>query len=216
MYQIIDVKYKNILDIKELTIPEKKVTGIVGKSGSGKTTLLRLLNKLISCDAGEILFKEKSLKEISSVELRRKVVMLPQQPVIFAGSIRENLLKGLEFSEKELLEDDELKEILKLVHLDKPLDTEGDKLSGGEKQRVALGRVILMDPEVLLLDEPSSALDELTEDKIIEFVANYSRDNNKTLILVTHSKDISKKYSDVEIVIESGKISSVEKQGAKK
>jgi len=216
MYEIIDVKYKNILDIKELRIPEKKVTSIVGKSGSGKTTLLRLLNKLISCDSGKILFKEKSLKEISSVELRRKVVMLPQQPVIFAGSIRENLLKGLEFSEKELLEDDELKEILKLVHLDKPLDTEGDKLSGGEKQRVALGRVILMDPEVLLLDEPSSALDELTEDKIIEFVANYSRDNNKTLILVTHSKDISKKYSDVEIVIESGKISSVEKLEAKK
>ena len=215
MYQIIDVRYKNILDIKELRIPEKKVTSIVGKSGSGKTTLLRLLNKLISCDSGKILFKEKSLKEISSVELRRKVVMLPQQPVIFAGSIRENLLKGLEFSEKELLEDDELKEILKLVHLDKPLDTEGDKLSGGEKQRVALGRVILMDPEVLLLDEPSSALDELTEDKIIEFVANYSRDNNKTLILVTHSKDISKKYSDVEIVIESGKISSIEKQEAK-
>lgn len=216
MYEIIDVKYKKILDIKELTIPAKKVTSIVGKSGSGKTTLLRLLNKLISCDAGEILFKEKSLKEISSVDLRRKVVMLPQRPVIFAGSIRENLLKGLEFSEKELLEDDELKEILKLVHLDKSLDTEGDNLSGGEKQRVALGRVILMDPEVLLLDEPSSALDELTEDKIIEFVANYSRDNNKTLILVTHSKDISKKYSDVEIVIESGKISSVEKQEAKK
>lgn len=216
MYQIIDMKYKNILDIKDLTIPEKKVTSIVGKSGSGKTTLLRLLNKLISCDAGEILFKEKSLKEISSVDLRRKVVMLPQQPVIFTGSIRENLLKGLEFSEKELLEDSELNEILKLVHLDKPLDDQAENLSGGEKQRIALGRVILMDPEVLLLDEPSSALDELTEDKIIEFVANYSRDNNKTLILVTHSKDISKKYSDIEIVIESGKISSVEMQEAKK
>lgn len=210
MYYIKNLKYKDILDIEEVNIPEKKVTSIVGKSGSGKTTLLRLLNKLISCDTGEILFKEKSLKAISSVELRRRVVMLPQQPVIFEGSIRENLLKGLKFSEKELLEDDELDKILKLVHLDKPLDAKADVLSGGEKQRVALGRVILMDPEVLLLDEPSSALDETTEDKIIEFVANYSRNNNKTLILVTHSKDISKKYSDVEILIESGNISSIE------
>jgi putative ABC transport system ATP-binding protein len=141
--------------------------------------------------------------------------MLPQQPVIFTGSIRENLLKGLKFSEKELLEDEALEEILKLVHLDKPLDDQAENLSGGEKQRIALGRVILMDPEVLLLDEPSSALDELTEEKIIEFVVNYSRDHKKTLILVTHSKDISKKYSDVEVVIESGKISSVENQEAK-
>jgi len=214
MYEIRNVKYKNILDIDNLKIPEKKVTSIVGKSGSGKTTLLRLLNKLISCDTGTILFKDKSLKEINSVELRRKVIMLPQQPIIFEGSIRENLLIGLEFSEKELLPDDRLNEILKLVHLDKSLDSEAEKLSGGEKQRVALGRVILMDPEVLLLDEPSSALDDLTEDKIIEFVANYSRDNNKTLILVTHSKDISKKYSDIEIVIESGRISSIESKEA--
>jgi putative ABC transport system ATP-binding protein len=213
MYEIRNVKYKNILDIDNLKIPEKKVTSIVGKSGSGKTTLLRLLNKLISCDTGSILFKDKSLKEIDSVELRRKVIMLPQQPIIFEGSIRKNLLIGLEFSEKELLPDDRLNEILKLVHLDKSLDSEAEKLSGGEKQRVALGRVILMDPEVLLLDEPSSALDDLTEDKIIEFVANYSRDNNKTLILVTHSKDISKKYSDIEIVIEAGRISSTESKG---
>lgn len=214
MYLLNNVKYKDILDIQYLEILEKKVTSIVGKSGSGKTTLLRLLNKLISCDTGEILFKEKSLKEINSVELRRKVVMLPQQPIIFDGNIRENLLIGLKFSEKDLLSDDQLKEILKLVHLEKPLDVQAGNLSGGEKQRIALGRVILMDPEVLLLDEPSSALDELTEDKIIEFVANYSRENNKTLILVTHSKAISEKYADVEIVIESGKISSIESKEA--
>jgi len=210
MYQLKNVKYKDILSIEELNISEKKVTSIVGKSGSGKTTLLRLLNKLISCDSGEILFKEASLKNIDSVELRRKVVMLPQQPVIFGGTVRENLLIGLKFSEKDLLDDDQLIEILDLVHLEKSLDDEADKLSGGEKQRVALGRVILMNPEVLLLDEPSSALDELTEDKIIEFVANYTRENHKTLILVTHSKAISGKYADIEVVIESGQISSVE------
>jgi putative ABC transport system ATP-binding protein len=69
-----------------------------------------------------------------------------------------------------------------------------------------------MDPEGLLLDEPSSVLDELTEDRIIEFVVNYFRENNKTLILVIHSKDISKKYSDVEVVIGTGQISSIKKQ----
>lgn len=214
MYQLTNVKYKDILDIEDLEILGKKVTSIVGKSGSGKTTLLRLLNKLISCDTGEILFKKESLKSIDSVELRRKVVMLPQQPVIFDGNIRENLLMGLKFSEKDLLTDDQLNEILEWLHLDKPLEDEADKLSGGEKQRIALGRVILMDPEVLLLDEPSSALDELTEEKIIEFVADYTRENHKTLILVTHSKAISEKYADIEIAIESGQINSIQSKEA--
>lgn len=204
MFLLKEVKYKHILDIKELHIKRNKITCIIGESGSGKTTLLRLLNKLISCDKGEILYDNQSLSDIDSVELRRNVVMLPQSPAIFKGSIKDNLLIGLKFSEKPLLPDNSLSQVLKLMNLNKELSEDADKLSGGEKQRIALGRVILLQPEVLLLDEPSSALDEDTENLIFNALVNYTKDNNKTLIMVTHSKKVAHHFSDEIIEIKNG------------
>lgn len=201
MFTLKEVKYKDILYIKNLNIKKHKVTCIVGESGSGKTTLLMLLNKLISCDSGEIFYNDNFLSHINSVELRRNVVMLPQSPAIFSGSIKDNLLIGLKFSERPMPSNNELLEVLKLVKLNKDLNLDAEKLSGGEKQRVALGRVILMKPEVLLLDEPSSALDEDTENMIIEALVNYTKENNKTLIMVTHSKKVASQFSDEIIEI---------------
>ena len=93
-----------------------------------------------------------------------------------------------------------------MVNLNKELNENAEKLSGGEKQRVALGRVILMEPEVLLLDEPSSALDEDTEHLIIESLVNYTKENNKTLIMVTHSKKIATHFSDHIIEIKKSTV----------
>lgn len=201
MFLFKEVLYKNILNVKNLTIKKHAVTSIVGQSGSGKTTLLRLLNKLISCDSGEIFYNNQPLSDINSVDLRRDIVMLPQAPAIFNGSIKDNLLIGLKFSEKSLVSDDKLYEVLTLVNLHKELNQDAEKLSGGEKQRIALSRVILMEPEVLLLDEPSSALDEETEYMIIEALVNYTKKNNKTLIMVTHSKKVANQFSDEVIEI---------------
>lgn len=208
MFIFKNVKYKDILYIQSLKIKKNHITCIVGESGSGKTTLLRLLNKLISNDAGEIYFEGQSITEINSVDLRRTVVMLPQSPAIYSGNIKDNLLIGLKFSEKSMVSDEELNDILKLVNLNKELVDDADKLSGGEKQRLALGRVILLQPEVLLLDEPSSALDENTEHLIIEALVNYTKSNNKTLIMVTHSKSVANRFSDHIIEIQKGLIIS--------
>lgn len=208
MFLLSLVKYKNILDIQTLNIPAHKITSIVGESGSGKTTLLRLLNKLISCDAGDIYYNNISINTIDSIKLRRDVIMLPQSPAIFSGSIKDNLLIGLKYSEKPIVTDDKLNEVLELVHLNKNLSDAADKLSGGEKQRLALARVILLQPEVLLLDEPSSALDENTEHLIIEALVDYTVANNKTLIMVTHSQKIATQFSDYIIEIKNGKIIS--------
>ncbi len=196
MFLLKEVKYKNILNIKALTIPENKVTCILGESGSGKSTLLRLLNKLISYDRGEIFYNNQSLKEIDSVKLRRSVVMLPQSPAIFSGNIRDNLLIGLKFAEKPPVSDDRLHAVLKLVHLDEDLNKDAEKLSEGEKQRLTLGRVLLLDPHVFLLDEPSSSLDEDTEHIIISSLVDYVKENNKTLIMVTHSKKVANHFAD--------------------
>lgn len=196
------------MDINKLRIESHKVTCIVGGSGSGKTTLLRLLNKLISPDSGEILYNGDSINNIDAVKLRRDVVMLPQSPAIFNGTIKDNLLVGLKFSEKPLVSDTTLLETLQLINLKKDLNETPDDLSGGEKQRLALGRVILMDPDVLLLDEPSSALDEDTEHIIIDSLVKYSRKNNKTLIMVTHSKKVANTFSDYIIEMKNGEIIS--------
>ncbi|MTI69086.1 MAG: ATP-binding cassette domain-containing protein [Firmicutes bacterium] len=206
MFVLENIKYKDILNIKNLTIPENKITCLIGESGSGKTTLLKLLNKMISPTNGSIHYKNKAIKYIDSIKLRRNVVMLSQTPVIFKGSIKDNLLKGLNFSEKPMVNDNTLKEILSKVHLDKPLDLTAKELSGGEKQRLALGRIMLMNADVYLLDEPSSSLDENTEDIIINEFVKYIKTNNKTLIIVTHSKNIAKTYADNIIEINKGNL----------
>ncbi len=206
MFVLKEIKYKDILNINNLNIKSHKVTCIVGQSGSGKTTLLKLLNKLISPDAGEIFYNDQSINDMDSINLRREVVMLPQSPAIFGGSIKDNLLIGMKFSEKIYPSDDKLYEVLKMVNLKKDLTEDAEKLSGGEKQRVALGRVILMGPEVLLLDEPSSALDEDTEHIIIESLVKYTKKNNKTLIMVTHSKKVATHFSDEIVEMKKGMV----------
>jgi putative ABC transport system ATP-binding protein len=210
MFVLKNVKYKKILDINNLEIKENLTTCILGESGSGKTTLLRLLNKMISCDSGEIYYNNKPLSEIDSVILRRSVVMLPQSPAIFKGTVRDNLLMGLNFSEKPAVSDEILKITLSTVKLNKDINDNADKLSGGEKQRLALGRILIMNPDVLLLDEPSSALDEDTENIIIEALVNFSRKNKKTLVMVTHSKSVAERFSDEIVTIEKGKLKTQE------
>jgi putative ABC transport system ATP-binding protein len=196
MFQLKNIKYKNILNIKNMDIPMEKITCIIGESGGGKSTLLKLLNQLITPDEGEILFNKSSLQIIDAVLFRRKVVMASQEPIIFPGNIQKNLLMGVTFAEKELPSKVKQEEILRLVHLKKELTDETERLSGGEKQRLSLGRVLLMDPEVLLLDEPSSALDADTEKVVLDGVVQYVKERSKTLIMVTHNLQLAKQIAD--------------------
>lgn len=206
MFYLKDVRYKDILDISELTIPKKTITSFIGESGSGKTTLLRLLNKFISCDKGEIFYKGISLKDIDTIKHRREVVMLPQNPIAFPGTIKDNLLLGLRFSEKPEVKDDTLKKIMQIVCLEKELSEDASKLSGGQIQRMCLGRVLLMEPEVLLLDEPTSSLDERTEDLVMTNIIKYSKERGITVVMVTHSKNIATKFSNYIVELKKGKI----------
>ena len=212
MFELTEVRYKHILQLDKLLIKQGKVTCIVGESGSGKTTLIRLLNKLISCDSGEILYNGQNIDTINSVELRSSVVMLPQIPTIFTGNLKENLLIGLKFSKKKIADDQTLFDVLKLVNLNKQLDDACTTLSVGEKQRLALARVILLNPDVFLLDEPSAALDEETEKIVIEKLVTYSKQENKTLIIVTHSMNIAQTYSDEIINVHQGKVIEIRGQ----
>lgn len=206
MFKFENVMYKDIINIKSLTIPSNKIVCITGESGGGKTTLLKLLNKMISPDSGEIFYLDTHLEELDSIDLRRKVIMLPQNPAIYNGTIRDNLLIGLKFSEKTMENEDMLLSSLQSARLNKKLDESIDNLSGGEKQRLALARVLLLDPDVFLLDEPSASLDEETERIIIENLVAQCKQNSKSIIMVTHSNKVATTYSDLIIRIDKGRV----------
>ncbi|MFW5981818.1 MAG: ABC transporter ATP-binding protein [Halanaerobiaceae bacterium] len=219
MFSLKNVKYKDILDIRDLEIQDKKITCILGKSGGGKTTFLRLLNNMISADQGEIEFENKNIEKYEALELRRKILMLPQNPVMFPGSIEDNFFKTLEYTEKEKLavknNTEDYNKLMKKVGLSHELDTDTNNLSGGEKQRLALARILLLEPDILLLDEPSSALDEETEEFIIKMVVNYIKKREGTLIMVTHSRSVASTYGDFIITLNNGKIENIEEEESK-
>lgn len=204
MFEFKDVKYKNIVHIPGGMIEKGKVTTLVGESGGGKTTILKMLNKMISPTQGEILYEGRELSKIDSVVHRRQVTMLSQNPVVFDGSIRDNLVAGLNFQSRPMPDDIALKRVLEQVSLKKELEEASDRLSGGERQRLALGRILLLDSPVYLLDEPSSALDDHTEGLIIDMITDYVRRNSKTLVMVTHSRSVAQKYSDVIFKVSNG------------
>lgn len=208
------VRYRDILDIDHLELDSCRISAIVGPSGGGKTTLLRCLNRLTSPDAGEILFRGEPIETLDPVELRRRVVMLAQLPVIFPGNLEENLLIGCRLSERPLPEPEAMTAMLQRVSLDKPLDADTARLSGGEKQRLALARVMLMDPEVLLLDEPSASLDGETEEQVFALITDFCREQCKTLILVTHSEAEFSGYYDTLVRIRAGRVENVRQREA--
>lgn len=165
-----------------------------------------MLNCLNVPEEGIIQYNDKDISKIDTVKLRRNVVMLGQTPVIYSGSIEDNLQIGLEFSQKLPASKIKMEEALKRVELNKKLSDGCGNLSGGEKQRLCLARVMLMDADTYLLDEPSAALDKETEEFIIENFSKFVLENSKELIMVTHSEQIAEKFPDSIIRIENGKV----------
>ncbi len=204
LFKFENVKFMEIVNVPDLVIEPDRVTTLMGPSGSGKTTLLRLLNKMISPTEGRILYLGEDLAGLDSVEHRRQVTMLSQEPIMFDGNIRDNLVHGLVVQKRELPGDEQLSDILERVHLFKALDGDVRRLSGGERQRLALARVLLLDSKVYLLDEPSSSLDEKTAEAVIAMTTRYVREQGKTLVMVTHSKAIADRYSDIVIEVSGG------------
>ena len=195
MFYLKNVKYKDILDIKEAKIKQNQLTVVVGESGSGKTTFLNLLNKMISADSGDVYYKDQNIKEIDSVDLRREVMMMHQKTVIYPKTIKDNLKIASQFSNKEETSDNQLKEILNDFNLNKSLNDNAYDLSEGEKQRLALARIIVAKSQVLLLDEPTAALDKSNEKIIVDYLKSLIENEGKTIIMVSHSEQVLKNDS---------------------
>lgn len=202
MFTFENVTYQDIINIPELTIESGKITALIGDSGSGKTTLLKMMVKLISPSSGIIRYRGEDLAVLDPILHRRQVVLLAQKPYLFKETLRDNLLIGLSYHLKQA-DDDALRRVLAKVELDKNLDASVDHLSGGEAQRLALARVMLLDADVYLLDEPASALDEKSEGIIMHLLKGLNQEQGKTIVMVSHHLNTIKAFADHTIKIAS-------------
>lgn len=201
LFAIRELRVNNIINVNHLDIKKDKVTCITGESGAGKSTLLKTLNKMITPDSGEIFYKGTPLKEIDSVQHRRKVIMLSQAPLIFPGTIKENLIMGYKLNGKKPCDDEILKQALHNMQMTKELHDDAGTLSGGEKQRLALARILLLKADVYLLDEPTSALDEDTEMMILEYFIREIKKKQASLLMITHSNTVNEQFAEERIYL---------------
>jgi ABC-type iron transport system FetAB ATPase subunit len=160
---------------------EPGATAILGPSGSGKSTLLRLLNRLADPDEGSVRFHGEDVRRMDPLELRCRAVLVPQLPAPLPGSVADNVCYGPALRGEEV---DPLR-LLELAGLDASYAERGcTRLSVGEQQRVMLARALALDPEVLLLDEPTAALDERAKRGVEETLARLTC----STLLVTHER----------------------------
>ena len=204
--------YKNINKkvIENLSFKINKNTKIalVGESGSGKSTIIKLIMGLIKYDEGIILIDDHELSNVNLNSFYDHVTYVSQEAPIFDGSLRENLVFDKKISDKKILE------VLKLVclndfyeKLNDGLDTElgekGVKMSGGERQRVALARLFFDDSNIIILDEATSAMDNITEKDVMNNIVKNL--NNKTIIIIAHRLETIKDVDNI-FVLKNGKI----------
>jgi ABC-type methionine transport system ATPase subunit len=197
-----------VLDIAELVIDSGSVTSLVGPSGAGKSSLLRLLNRLDDPVGGEIRYRAKLLNEYPVQQLRRRVGFVFQSPVMFPGTVRDNLSLAYKIGTSNVSPDEaKIVETLNMAGLDPALsDRDGEKLSVGQKQRVNIARALMTEPDVLLMDEPTSALDPETAERLMETVGRLSQETQLTVVMVTHRLAEARRVSDVTVVMEQGRI----------
>ena len=182
---------------------------LVGPSGSGKSTIIKLLSGLYPFNAGEILVDGKDIRSYNITALRKNFGTVPQDVVLFGGTIRENIAYG-----KPSAGDDEIMEAARKAYamefiksfpegLDTVVGERGVKLSGGQKQRIAIARAILRDPKILILDEATSALDSESERLVKQALDELMK--NRTTFIIAHRLSTIRE-ADVILVINKGKI----------
>jgi polar amino acid transport system ATP-binding protein len=210
---------RQILDGVSFSLEEGEACAVIGPSGEGKTTLLKCLNLLTTIDKGEIRFRGKAVVkmldsngplsvEMDPTTLRKHMGMVFQEWNLLPNmTVRENIalapryVRGMSKKEAEAL----AAELSKRVKISDKLDAYPNSLSGGQKQRAAIARALAMDPEVLMLDEITSALDPVLAAEVLDVMTKLKGDG-RTLILVTHHIDFARAVSDKVIFLHGGKV----------
>ncbi len=227
MTDIIEVKNlgvatdkQQILSNVSLSIPENTITTIVGPSGSGKSTLIRTFNRLTDLYPrlrvnGEVLFHGRSVREYKVMLLRRRIGLVFQKPNPFPMSVFDNVAFGpklhasLTGSQLDTIVEESLKHAGLYGEVKDNMEKNAMDLSGGQQQRLCIARALAVQPEVLMMDEPTSSLDPIAKSRIEELMLRLKEDY--TVVLVTHDIDQANRVSDSIELLYNGKIVEYEK-----
>ncbi|XP_061393741.1 ATP-binding cassette sub-family B member 10, mitochondrial [Musca vetustissima] len=201
-----------VLNDFNLVLRHGETTALVGRSGSGKSTIASLLLRLYDPVKGRVLLDNLDLRELSPVWLRQHIGAVSQEPVLFSGTIRENILYGI--NPGETIKESEFEEIVRKAHVDEfteqlpnGLDTlvgqRGMMLSGGQKQRVAIARALIKNPTILILDEATSALDSVSEELVQNALEELAK--GRTCLTIAHRLSTIRN-ADTIAVLENGQV----------
>ena len=194
----------------QVAIPSNTYAVLMGPTGCGKTTLLEIICGLRPPDAGHVILDD--IDVTFSEPRHRAIGYVPQDLALFPGlKVREQIgfaprVKG-RLSKSEI--DDRVQSLASSLGIAHLLDRHPDALSGGEKQRVAIGRALAAEPKVLLLDEPLSALDEDMRDELIHLLKRIQKEFSLTVLHVTHSASEAKSLGDLHLRLREGKLTSI-------
>jgi len=195
-----------ILKDVSFTVERGRALTLVGPSGSGKSSLLRCLNRLEEPTAGTVRFEGRDIRDLDPRRLRRGAALVMQTPVVFEGTVRDNLRLRPADVDGDLSEA-RLGQALADVGLEgELLDRDAATLSGGEKQRVTIARAILRNPEALLLDEPTSALDPPNATLVIETVSRLRESRRLSIVAVTHQPDLVQRLGGTLLYLVKGRV----------
>ncbi len=176
---------RRIVDAASVALDAAETITIAGPSGCGKSTLLRAIAMLVPATSGEVLYEGRAIGEVGVTEYRRRVAYVPQSPAMFEGTIADNVRAGPRFRGVEI-GDDDVRALLRRVGLDDALATRpAAEVSGGERLRAALARALANEPRVLLLDEPTAALDPAAASVILDLLRALASAGT-ALLVVTH------------------------------
>ncbi len=187
---------KYILKKFNAVINRNKVTTIIGPSGVGKTTLIEIIMRLLTYYEGNIFINNTNINEIKLNEFRNNVSLLPQTSIIFDDTVSANIKYGKsDISDKEIMIAAKLSNAHDFINelpkkYDSVLGERGNSLSGGQIQRIALARLLVSKGNILILDEPTSSLDNEASNKILDAINNIKKINKYTIIIISHSKDV--------------------------
>jgi ABC-type methionine transport system ATPase subunit len=207
--EVRQVKESNtILDGVDLDITKGRITALIGPSGAGKTSLLRLLNRLDDPLSGSITYKGRPISDYPVRELRREIGFVFQTPVMFPGTVMDNLRAASYVAQQPVTGVDErARTAMSLAGLaPELLDRDGDRLSVGQKQRANIARALMTAPQVLLMDEPTSALDPETADRLMDTVRHLCKDEAISVVMITHRLSEARRASDFAVLMENGRV----------
>ncbi|MBR1441189.1 MAG: ATP-binding cassette domain-containing protein, partial [Lachnospiraceae bacterium] len=198
---------KDVITDLDLKVRQGETIAFVGESGAGKTTILNMLIGFIMPSKGRILIDGEDISSINLRSYRKHLAVVPQNTVLFSGSIKENILYGTSGVTEEVfdrvIEESGLKGVLEKLPegVDTLVGEHGDRLSGGQKQRISIARALIRDPKVIILDEATSALDAISEREVTSALDHIS--SSRTTFIVAH-KLATIKRADRIVVMQDG------------